>query len=40
MLFKYMKRISERPNVKKYLESGRRFKKVNANDNGADLNNI
>jgi len=38
LLQAYMKRISERPNIKKYLESDRRFKKVNANDNGADPN--
>ncbi|OUM60333.1 hypothetical protein PIROE2DRAFT_13916 [Piromyces sp. E2] len=38
LLQAYMKRIYERPNIKKYLESDRRFKKVNANDNGADPN--
>jgi len=38
LLKSYLTRIAERPNIKKYIESGKRYKKVNANDNGSDPN--
>ena len=38
LLQAYLTRVAERPNIKKYLESGKRFKKVNANDNGSNPN--